>query len=160
MAFNYAICSPLLYLLVFSPNFFGHLRLKALVWFVVGFIVPIILAMINAIIVQKDGLGWLFQVLGLSTTRPIPTGWHGIFSTAAPCHVLIRLKDGTEIAGYFGARSMASSEPERKDIYIERVYQVPEDGRPWREVDHSRGMYIDGSQIASIEFRDVSGQEV
>jgi hypothetical protein len=48
---------------------------------------------------------------------------------------------------------MASSEPERKDIYIERVYTVPEDDGPWKEVERSLGMHVDGSQIAYIEFR-------
>jgi Family of unknown function (DUF6338) len=118
MAFNYAICSPLLYLLVFSPNFFGHLRLKALVWFAVVFIVPVILAIINARIVQKDGLVWLFRLIGLSTIRPIPGEWDRIFNTTEPCYVLITLKDGTKVAGYLGTRSIALSEPVRKDIYI------------------------------------------
>lgn len=48
---------------------------------------------------------------------------------------------------------MASSEPERRDIYIERVYEVPEDGGAWKEVERSLGMHVDGPQIAYIEFR-------
>jgi hypothetical protein len=67
--------------------------------------------------------------------------------------VLITLTDQTEIAGYFGRRSMASSDPERRDIYIERVYTIPVDGGPWADVDRSMGMHVDGSQIAYIEFR-------
>ncbi len=67
--------------------------------------------------------------------------------------MLITLTGGTEIAGYFGRRSMASSDPERKDIYIERVYTVPADGGPWQEVERSLEMLVNGSQIAYIEFR-------
>jgi hypothetical protein len=67
--------------------------------------------------------------------------------------VLITLADGTEIAGFFGGRSMASSEQEHKDIYIEQVYTVPSDGGSWEAVEGSLGMYVDGSKIVYIEFR-------
>jgi hypothetical protein len=83
----------------------------------------------------------------------LPTGWDWIFSTTEPCYVLITLNNGTEIAGYFGDRSMASSDPEHKDIYIELVYKVPEDGGTWEAVDGSLGMHIDGTNTAYIEFK-------
>jgi len=37
-------------------------------------------------------------------------------------------------------------------LYLERVYVIPPEG-PWKPVDRSCGMYIDGSQIAFVEFR-------
>ena len=152
-AFNYAICSPLIYLLTFGLMFSTRPIGQALCWFVIVFIVPVILAAAHARIIQKDGLGWFYRLLGLRPISPIPTGWDWIFSTTEPCFVLITLNDGTEIAGYFGVRSMASSEPEHKDIYIEQVYTVPEDGRDWEPVEGSLGMHIDGTKIAYIEFR-------
>lgn len=130
-AFNYALCSPLIYLLTFGLIFPTRPIWQALCWFAIIFIVPVILAVAHARIMQKDGLGWLYRLLGLRAISPIPTGWDWIFSTTEPCYVLITLTDGTEIAGFFGGRSMASSEPERKDIYIEQVYKVPEDGGTW-----------------------------
>ena len=48
---------------------------------------------------------------------------------------------------------MASSDPERKDIFLEEAYTVPDDGTPWEAVAESLGVYIEGSQISSIEFR-------
>jgi hypothetical protein len=48
---------------------------------------------------------------------------------------------------------MASSDPERKDIFVERVYTVPTDGSSWNEVEGSLGMHVAGPQIAYIEFR-------
>lgn len=152
-AFNFAICSPLIYLLVFGVIFPRNAVAQALCWFFIIFIAPVILAMVRARIVQRDSLGWLFGLLGLRSISPIPTGWDWIFGTTEPCYVLITLTEGTEIAGYFGRRSMASSDPDRKDIYIERVYTVPTDGGSWQEVDRSLGMHVNGSQIAYIEFR-------
>jgi Family of unknown function (DUF6338) len=152
-AFNYAICSPLIYLLTFGLIFSTRPIWQAFCWFAIIFIVPVILAVGHARIIQKDGLGWFYRLLGLRPISPIPTGWDWIFSTTDPCYVLITLNDGTEIAGYFGGRSMASSEPEHKDIYIEQVYKMPEDGGTWEAVEGSLGMHIDGTNIAYIEFR-------
>jgi hypothetical protein len=152
-AFNYALCSPLIYLLTFGLIFPTRPIGQALCWFAIIFVVPMILAVAHARIMQKDGLGWFYRLLGLRPISPIPTGWDWIFSTTDPCYVLITLTDGTEIAGYFGRRSMASSEPEHKDIYIEQVYRVPEGGGTWEAVEGSLGMHVDGSNIAYIEFR-------
>ena len=152
-AFNYALCSPLIYLLIFGMIFSTHPIGQALCWFTIIFIVPVVLAVVHARVVQKDGLGWFYRLLRLRPISPIPTGWDWIFSTTDPCFVLITLADGTEIAGYFGGRSMASSEPERKDIYIESVYKIPESNGPWEAVEDSLGMYDDGSKIAYIEFK-------
>lgn len=152
-AFNYAICSPLIYALVFGVAFPNRPIGQAFCWFFVVFVAPVILALTRARLVQRDGLGWLYRLVGLRAISPIPTGWDWVFSTTDPCYLLITLTDGTEIAGYFGRRSMASSDPERKDIFIERVYTIPEDGSAWVQVEGSLGMHIDGSQIAFIEFR-------
>jgi len=152
-AFNYGICSPLIYLLVVGHIFSAHPARQALCWFFILFMAPVLLATMRAKIIQSDGLGWLYRLIGLRAISPIPTGWDWVFSTADPCFVLVTLTDGTEIAGYFGRRSMASSDPERKDIYLETVYKVPKNGRPWVAVPGSLGMHIDGALIAYIEFR-------
>ena len=152
-AVNYAVSSPLIYLLMAGDHTVGTPALRALAWFAIIFMVPVVLATIHAEIVQHDGFGWLYRLLRLRAINPIPTGWDWVFSRAEPCYVLVTLTDGTQVAGYFGARSMASSDPERKDIFLEEAYTVPDDGTPWEAVAESLGVYIEGSQISSIEFR-------
>ncbi len=152
-AFNYAICSPLIYLLLAGELFPASTVGQAFSWFFVVFAAPALLAALAAWIIQRDGLARFFGRLGLRTISPIPTGWDWIFSTTDPCFVLITLTDGTEIAGYFGRQSMASSDPSRRDIFVERVYTVPNDGGPWHEAERSLGVHVDGAQIAYIEFR-------
>ena len=152
-AFNYAVCSPLIYLLVIGGMLAGSPVWQALVWFVIVFLVPIALGLIRAEIAQNDHLGCLFRWLRLRPINPIPTGWDWQFSRMEPRFVLVTLEDGTELAGYFGEKSMASSDPDRRDIYLEQAFSVPEGGGPWTLVDGTEGVYIDGAKIVSIEFR-------
>ncbi len=74
-AFNYAVCSPLIYLLIYSDFFARRVTFQAVCWFVILFVVPIGSAIARARLVQRDGLGWLYGWLGLRTISPIPTGW-------------------------------------------------------------------------------------
>lgn len=105
-------------------------------------------------IIQKDGLAQFYRFLRLRPINPIPTGWDWIFSRTEPCFVLVTLTNGTEIAGFFGGLSMASSDPAKRDIYLEKTYMIPDDGSPWVAAAKTLGIYIDGSQIAYIEFRE------
>jgi hypothetical protein len=73
-AFNYAICSPLIYLLTFGLIFSTRPIWQAFCWFAIVFVVPVILAACHARIIQKDGLGWFYRLLGLRPISPIPTG--------------------------------------------------------------------------------------
>jgi CDP-diglyceride synthetase len=152
-AFNYAILSPLIYLLVigYKPD---NPVAQSVAWFFILFVSPVVLAMVRAKIIQRNGLGWFYERLGLRAISPIPTGWDWIFSTTDPCFVLITLIDGTEIAGYFGKKSMASSDPDHKDIFIQLVYTVPANGGPWVALPGSLGVHIDGAQIGYMEFRE------
>lgn len=153
-AFNYALCSPLIYLLATNALFPRRALLQGIVWFMIIFVVPALLGLTRASVIQRDRGAWFYRVVRLRPINPIPTGWDWIFGRTDPCYVLVTLTDGTEIAGFFGSKSMASSDPDRKDLYIEKVYKVPADDGPWTEVEGTLGMHIDGAQISYIEFKE------
>ncbi|MGI4798034.1 MAG: DUF6338 family protein [Janthinobacterium lividum] len=153
-AFNYALCSPLIYLLATNALFPHRALPQGIVWFLIIFVVPAVLGLARASVIQRDRGAWFYRVVRLRPINPIPTGWDWIFGRTDPCYVLVTLTDGTEIAGFFGSKSMASSDPERKDLYIEKVYKVPADDGPWTEVEGTLGMHIDGAQISYIEFKE------
>lgn len=153
-AFNYALCSPLIYPLAFGLIFTTSPIGQIVCWFFIIFLAPVMLALAHARIVQNDSFVWIYRMLKVRQISPIPTGWDWVFSTTGPCFMLITLADGTEIAGYFGPKSMASSESDRRDVYIEKVYRVPVDGGPWQPVADSLGMFVDGAKIAHIEFKE------
>jgi hypothetical protein len=64
--------------------------------------------------------------------------------------VLITLKDGSQIAGWFGKNSLASSELSERDIYLELVYKLEDDA--WQPVARSAGILINAEEIRYIEF--------
>lgn len=152
-AYNYALCSPIIYFCLYRSDLVGFYG-RLLAGFIVIFVAPVLLAFVRAKFIQTTKFDWVFRCLGLRPISPIPTGWDWIFSRTGPCFVLVTLKDGREIAGWFGSRSMASSDPERKDIFVETLYTVPADGSPWIEIPGSLGIHVDGGQIAFIEFRE------
>lgn len=151
-AVNYAVCSPIIYLLLTGSLFTTSALLASLTWLVVIFLVPILLGLLSAKAAYEGWVQSIAAKLGLRQIHPIPTGWDWKFSRVEPCYVLVTLRDGTQLAGYFGAESMASSDPMHRDLYLERAYSIPENG-PWEPVSDSEGVYVEGSQIAFIEFR-------
>lgn len=44
-----------------------------------------------------------------------------------------------------------SSDPSDRDLYIEEIYEVEDDG-PWQPVPMNRGVWIRGEAIRTIEF--------
>jgi hypothetical protein len=152
-ALIFASCSWLIYLVQYNILFDPRSLWKALAWFVIIFLWPTGIALVHARIIQQDGLGGLYRCLRLRPINPVPTGWDWIFGKLRPYFVIVTLNDGTQIPGYFGPSSLASSDPDHKDIFLEKVYTIPEGGGDWVEVERSAGIHIDGAQIAYIEFR-------
>jgi hypothetical protein len=151
-AFNYAVCSPIIYLLVTDSIFVNKPAAQGIAWLAVIFVAPVLLALIAAGASQQGLLETFSRSLKLRPISPIPTGWDWIFGRTDPCYVLVTLRDGSKVAGYFGTQSMASSDRTCRDLYLEDAF-VPLDEGPWRQVEGSKGIYIEGSQIAVIEFR-------
>jgi hypothetical protein len=64
--------------------------------------------------------------------------------------VIVKLKSGKEVGGYFGSNSFASSGG-TKDIYLEQAWNI--NGKaPWTKRDRSAGILVLGDSIERIEF--------
>lgn len=61
------------------------------------------------------------------------------------------LKDGTVIRGIYGRNSRASSDPDRRDLFLEGILMQGAKGR-WQVDPHADGLWIDGNQIVTIKF--------
>ncbi len=120
--------------------------------FVLVFIVgPIIVGVILGVNTQKDFVRGLLGRAKLSTIHPIPTAWDWKFTNiTGEQWVLVNLKNGDEIRGLLGSDSFASSDPTDRDLYIQWIYDINEEGK-WIPLGN-RGILIATDEIRTIEF--------
>lgn len=118
------------------------------------FVTPLVLAFLVELAtnfaVEK---GWI--------TSPYPRAWDFIFNEFAikpekykhdGLFMIVTLKDGSKIAGVYAAPGHASLWPYDRDLFLGKLWQLDEnDEQPMREVTGSIGIYIDESEVQSIE---------
>lgn len=150
---NYAVWSWLIFLLVKSDYSKHHLFLTAVIWGIIILISPIVLGIITGFICKKELVRKALQKLGFNPGHVIPTGWDYWFSKAeGDSWIIVTLKEGTIIPGKFGLKSFASSEINDRDLFIEEIYSISDEGE-WVIIPGTDGALIRGDQIKYIEFR-------
>ena len=89
---------------------------------------------------------------GIHTEHPVPTGWDYKFSnTETPRWVCICLNNGTFVRGRYGPNSLASSEKDDHDIYLEEVF-IKNNHGSWSREERTDGIWISASSIVWINF--------
>jgi hypothetical protein len=149
---NYSIWSWLIYLII-KTNFSKFHPIKtALIWSIIIFFSPIVLGLIAGYCSNKEVIRKCLQRMGLNPIHVIPSSWDYKFSKISkPTWVLVTLKDGSMIAGVFWSNSFASSDKDERDLYIEKIYKIPDEG-PWQPISNNDGILINRDQIKHIEF--------
>ncbi|MEM6728747.1 MAG: DUF6338 family protein, partial [Pseudomonadota bacterium] len=71
-----------------------------------------------------------------------------------PCFVELTFEDGVRLGGWFGVDSVAASDEERADLYLERVYRIGEAG-DWEEASPPRSALIKLENVRTVEFLDL-----
>ena len=107
--------------------------------------------------------GWknaFLRRLYLPATHPVETGHDFAFGNyRESCFVLATYQDSTLIGGYFGENSLAASNSEKSDLYLERVYAIDRNGK-WTEPMPARSGLISLSNVRSIEFLDAEETKI
>jgi hypothetical protein len=152
-AFNYAVWSWLIYLLSTQAGVLARPWAAALAWFVILFVSPVVLGASTGLLSQRAVVQRLFARYGDHTVHAVPTAWDYVFSYAPKSWVLVTLTDGSAVAGVFNTGSLASSDSSERDLFLERLYRVGDDGS-WHPVPASRGVWIRGDAIRAIEFTE------
>jgi hypothetical protein len=150
-AVNYALWSWLLYLLFVRAGVLAQPRVAAFAWFFILFVSPVVFGVATGLLNQQAIVRRLLARYGIYTVHPVPTAWDYVFSHSTGSWVLVTLVDGSTVAGIFSARSFASSDAAERDLFLEHLYKVDDDG-PWQPVPMSRGVWIRGDAIRAIEF--------
>jgi len=101
--------------------------------------------------------GWqhaILRRLSMPIVSPIQRAHDFAFGfNREPCLVIVTYEDETVVRGHFGAESLAASDPERSDLYLERLYTVDDDDQ-WIETMPGRSALLSLNNVRSIEFLD------
>ena len=119
------------------------------------FVSPIILGLVSAALQQKEWIGRFLRRLGFRTVHPIPAAWDYYFSREQPGWVLVTLKNGSRVYGFFGEESFAGDDPTQRDLYLEMTCRLLPNG-DWAPVEDTGGVLINSDQIATLEFRKLA----
>lgn len=83
---------------------------------------------------------------------PTPTAWDYAVNRVAPGYVRVLTKDGKWIGGYAGESSYYTSYPEPREIFLERAWELDENGDFIEEVNSTAGRWIQCSEAVLVEF--------
>jgi hypothetical protein len=138
---------------MFQSSLFVNQPIRvALAWGVIILLSPILLGFLAGYFGQKEYIRRFLQSIGLNPIHVVPTAWDYKFSNIRKAGwLLVTLQDGCVVAGLFGSKSFASSEAGERDLYIQEVYKISEEG-PWAKIPQNEGIWISVSQIKHIEF--------
>lgn len=99
--------------------------------------------------------GWrnnLLRRFSLPVVHPVRRAHDYAFgSNRSAGLVEITYEDGTKIGGWFGENSLAATDDNRTDLYLERAYVIGEEGN-WTEPRPPRSVLINLNGVRSIEF--------
>lgn len=109
------------------------------------FIVP---AITPFLFLRLQNIKWFHDNMLL----PHPTAWDYIFNKRKSYWVILNLKSGDRIGGIYDVNSYTSAFPYEHDIYIEKIWELDEDGGFIQQIEQSAGMWVQGSEISAIEF--------
>lgn len=148
---NFAILFPLIVFIHHNQFLANHPIWYGIIGMGILFVGPIIWPLVYRKIIRSKKL-----MKGLQL--PYPTAWDYFFDFRIPVFVLVHLKNGKMIGGYFGANSYATAFPKDGDIYIETVYKVNDDGIFDTSIELSRGLLIRKEEYTHIELFDIPSQ--
>ena len=99
---------------------------------------------------RKEYVHRFIRWLGLvNLIHPVESAWDWKFMDTNDEWVIVTLKDGTRFRGFYGKNSFASSDPQRRDVYIEWIYDVDENGY-W--IYRGKGLLVATGEIKTVEF--------
>jgi len=147
---NFALWIGPLYFLAIDDIISGHPIKTCFLWFVVLFLSPVVLGLLSGYGSSKDLYFRFLRWCGLNPKHPTPTSWDYLFSDSESKWLIVTFKDGSNVAGYWGENSFASSNPLERDVYLETVWSADGKGK-WKETQPNNGILIRADEIRAIE---------
>ncbi|HEX8242339.1 MAG TPA: DUF6338 family protein [Longimicrobium sp.] len=83
---------------------------------------------------------------------PFPTVWDYVFHGPPPTFVVVRLKDGRFIGGYWGPGSKAGRHPNDGELYVSAAHEVDDAGQIGAEIPNTAGLHIRRDEYVYVRF--------
>lgn len=149
---NYALLFWPIYLVESSNLRQSNQNLYTAFYVVVLLIAPILWVVL---------LTWLRTMDWFQRWVPHPTerAWDYVFGKRNTNWIVVTLKDGSRVGGLYGSNSFASSSPVPQQIYLEKSWEVNDDGGLEREHVDTAGVLIVQADILKIQFYKYSSGE-
>lgn len=80
------------------------------------------------------------------------TTWDDYFLRREPSWLILHLKDGRRVGGWFGERSAASLHPFSGHLYVEELWELNEDAKFLQKIPNSRGAIFRPEDYQFVEF--------
>jgi Family of unknown function (DUF6338) len=123
----------------------------------VSFLIPITIGFLSGVIPKSV---WLHRLLGGVMLNPEPSPWDFLFSDKKRCYgILFHLKSGSKIGGIYGSESYVSTFPHPKEIYVQSVCNIDENGKLLSIREKSAGMFISMDEVSLIELVDIPSKQ-
>ncbi|BDQ38935.1 hypothetical protein SYK_32950 [Pseudodesulfovibrio nedwellii] len=91
--------------------------------------------------------------------EPASSPWDFFFEKREECFVIIKLKNGETVGGYFGGDSCAGCYPNKDEIYIQYSYSIDKDGDLGPVKDNTKGILIAKGEYSYLEFFNIEGEK-
>ncbi|HUS59292.1 MAG TPA: DUF6338 family protein [Planctomycetota bacterium] len=164
--FNYLLGWPLLFFLlscrpvdfdILNPSFSLLHGVYFTGWIVPVFFLPVLAGFLTGRYGQKDRSRGFLKRFGLFVLHVAPTAWDYAFARDESFWARIELVDGRMIEGVFADKSLASSEPGERDIFLEPVYELNEETGQYIRQEVG-GILIMASSIRMVRFFKCEGK--
>ncbi len=115
-------------------------------------LVPLAFGALLGRFLYSDIRSGVLRRLSLPVVHPVRKAHDFAFGNdRRPGLVEITFEDGTKIGGWFGKNSLAATDDDRSDLYLERAYVIQDDG-DWKETNEPRAILLNLKNARSVEF--------
>jgi hypothetical protein len=146
---NYGIWSWLL-VLSWQKDWYKSDGFLALLAVLVLFLSPVVGTLVIVKFMRTSVFRRLREIFGIR--HPTPKAWDYFFGRRTACWIIVTLKSGDMIGGYFGAQSFSSSFPHEEDLYLELLCDLTPEGKISRITPLSLGGIIHMEDVELLEF--------
>lgn len=84
------------------------------------------------------------------------TAWDDYFLRRRSCWIIVHLKDGRRLGGYFGNKSFASLYPNSGHLYLQELWRLGSNGEFEAQVEGSEGIILRPDDYQMIEMFEES----